>query len=395
MLSFNEAIGKVLDRIEKLYPKKVILKDSLGCILAEDVFAPINLPPFDNSMMDGIAIQVGKLASHQVSKLKMSQVVKAGDEPKSLIEGTCAKIMTGAPMPSGANSVVPVEDVKVEEGVVTFLRSINKGQFIRFAGEDVKKGEIIATKGVFVTPRHIALFSAMGLAKISVYQRPGVGILATGNELQKSGEKLTPGKIYNSNTLGLSSLLKEIGIETKSLMVADDETAIISAVRELLDVSDVLLTVGGVSVGEYDCVKSALEKIGVRQEFWRVKIKPGKPLMFGTLGPKFIFGLPGNPVSCMITFDKFVRPAILKMMGHENVFRERKNAVAIENFEGSERLDFLRGICETENGCLTVKSAGGQNSAMLKSFADANCLIIIPEEKTKINKGENVEIELL
>lgn len=396
MITASEARSKILEVARPLPAQHVKLEDSLGLVLAEDVVSSMDLPPFDNSSMDGFAILSKTL---KVKGQKISQVIKAGDAPKELEPGTCAKIMTGAPLPKGADTVVPIEDVAVERGVVIFNRPVKKGQYVRYAGEDIKKGEVLAKAGSLITSRLIALFAAVGLMEAPVYRRPHVTIITTGAELQQPGTALKIGEIYDSNRAALSAALEELGINAKTSSVQDEKQQIIAVLKDAFRSCDIVLTVGGVSVGEYDYVKEALKKIGVTEIFHKVNIRPGKPLFFG-MAPQgaLVFGLPGNPVSCMITFDRFVRPAILKMMGYKKLEKDRQVAVAAEvlrhPLDSRGKTVFLGGIYERLNGRLTVRLSGSQGSAMLKSFANANCTIIIPEDKERIELGEEVEVEL-
>lgn len=413
MILFTEAKTKILERTSRLASQDILLDDALGCILVEDIISPIDLPPFDNSAMDGYAVNSAEV--FKCLSVEVSQFIKAGDISKPFEPKTCAKIMTGAPIPEGADTVVPVEDVTVKNDIVTIASSIKNGQHVRYRGEDVKKGELVAGKGAVVNSKVIALLAALGFERIPVIPKPRITVLVTGSELQNTGTKLGYGKIFDSNSHALRAALKEIGIDVEVLLLADNKEKIYSTIKDSLKRCDILITIGGVSVGDYDYVKEAFRRSEVEEVFHKVAIKPGKPLYFGTYHPhpiplpsttlpadrqgergnnKLIFGLPGNPVSCLITFDQFVKSAIYKMIGRDHR-PQIKTAVATENLKGSKgKRDFLRGICEEDGDSLHVRPSGPQGSAMLRALATANCTIVIPEDKELVEKGEDVEIEL-
>ncbi|OGQ47953.1 MAG: hypothetical protein A3I09_01385 [Deltaproteobacteria bacterium RIFCSPLOWO2_02_FULL_47_10] len=393
MISFKTALTRIFESVKELPAQTISVDDSLGFVTAEDIVSPINLPPFDNSAMDGFAVNSSECLS---SKFEVSQIIKAGDVPSPLKLWTCAKIMTGAAIPQGTDAVVPIEEVEIRNDEVFILKSPVTGQHIRRIGEDVKAHTIILKKGTILTPRAVALLAAVGLNEVMVYDRPKIIIITTGSELIQPGEPLPPSKIYDSNGAALLAAIKELGIGARAISIKDDEASIEATLEDALNNYDVIITVGGVSVGDYDYVKAALKKLGVEEVFHKVAIKPGKPLYFGThSGCRYIFGLPGNPVSALITFDRFVRPAILKMMGHKQIYKERFSAVAVETLKGSHgKVDFLRGICRKEGGRFLVRSAGSQGSAMLKALAEANCIIVVPEDKDKIEAGSPAEVEL-
>lgn len=390
LIGFEEARSRILERARPLPKAGVPLECASGLVLAEDIAAPIAIPPFDNSAMDGFALS----SSCAASKLKVSQAIMAGDAPRPLEPGTCAKIMTGAPLPEGADSVVPIEEAEELMGWATLRVPVRRGQHVRIAGEDLKRGETAAASGTLITPRHIALFAALGLDRIAVLPRPRVAVIVTGSELAPLGKPLDPGKIYDSNGIALRAALSELSISPQIFRAADDVGDLRAAVEEALRASDVLLTVGGVSVGDRDHVKEVFEALGASLEFWRVAMKPGKPVALWTIGQKLAFGLPGNPVSCLLTYDQLVRPAILKMMGR-GPLRPRIKAAAAEKMKGSpDKTDFLRGIARDGGGRMEVRPSGPQGSAMLKSLADSNCIIILPEGISRVAEGDAVEIEL-
>lgn len=392
MITFLDAREKILEYSKKLSTQEFLLSEIVGHVVAGDIYAPIVLPPFDNSAMDGFAINSGEIAEGE--NIEISQIIRAGDVPRPLIKRTCAKIMTGAMLPDGANTVIPIEDVVAGENIVTFNKPFKNGQHVRYKGEDVKKGELIVAGDTVANIRTIALLAALGFEKIPVFRYPRVGIITTGSELQAPGTSLSQGKIFDSNSEALRAALKEIGIYAEVTRIRDDREKILGTIRESLERLDILITIGGISVGDCDFVKEAFDHLDVKEIFHKVAIKPGKPLYFGIVGDtKLVFGLPGNPVSSLITFHQFVRPAIYKMMG-KNYHRQIRHAIAASPLKGSkDKTDFLRGISQEENGLLYVNSAGSQGAAMLKPLTISDCIIIIPEDCEFIEKGKLVEVE--
>lgn len=401
MISFNEALTRIFESVKELPVQAISVSESLGFVTAEDIISPINLPSFDNSAMDGYAINssglgVSKPAPSGVEGFEVSQIIKAGDVPSPLKIGTCAKIMTGAPIPEGADTVIPIEDVEINDDKVIILKKPVAGQHIRKAGEDIKKGELVVRTGTYLSHRHIALLSALGIITIKASKKPRVLIIATGSELIEPGSALSTGKIYDSACPAIRSALLELGINAEVKLIKDDEALIAACVKDALVSYDIILTVGGISVGDYDHVKGALNNFGVNEIFHKVAIKPGKPLYFGKKEKCYIFGLPGNPVSALITFAQFVKPAILKLQGAKKFTKERFTAVADEAIKCSKgKVDFLKGVYFMRDDKMYARSAGDQGSAMLKSLAEANCIIIAPEDKDNIEAGDKVEIELL
>jgi molybdopterin molybdotransferase len=400
LIKVEEAQKLILKEVKICKIEKVKIIDSLGYVLAENIYSPFDIPNFDNSAMDGFAI---KSEETKFATLKNPAILKiVGDLPageifrKTLKKKEAVKIMTGAILPKGADAVVKVEDVKVENGKVKIFNFIKKFENVRFKGEDLKKGELILKKGTIISPSVTGILARIGKSIVKVIGKPKVGIFSTGNELLEVGEKLKLGKIYNSNSYSLISQVKNCGAIPLYFGISPDrEDLLKNKFEEVSEKSDVIITSGGVSVGEYDLVKNVLEKIG-KIDFWSIAQRPGKPMAFGKIKNKIVFGLPGNPVSSMITFEEYVRPALLKMMGKTKLFREEKEAILEENLEKKKGFRyFLRGIFREENGTLYVKTTGPQGSGILKSFLLANCIIILPEELEKIKKGEKVKIQIL
>ncbi len=405
MIPFNEALKLVLKNSTPIGEQKIRLKDSAGFVLAEDIKAKFNIPLFDNSAVDGFGIRVAdiKEASEDAPvKLDLIGTIRAGDSSKLKIKpGKAVKILTGAMIPDSVEAVVMKEVCFEESNKVYIKKSAVQWENIRREGEEFSIGKNVIPCGKQITPPVIGLLASLGYNSFHVYKKPKVSIIVTGNELIKPGEKLTKGKIYESNSYSLIACLKEIGIENISLLFAKDEKRIITKqIKKALSSSDVIITVGGVSVGDYDFVKEVLSKIGVKTCFTKVAIKPAKPNYFGTYikknKKKIVFGLPGNPVSSLISFNQLVKPALLKLMGQVNIFSFQTEAqLGSDIKKKTNRLEFVRGIVEKKNGNLFVEPTKGQGSHMLGGFAEANCLIHFPKELDLIHKGENVNIELI
>ena len=325
MLRVEEALDKILARIEPLGFEKVSLLESLGRVVGEDIDARRNIPPLDNSGMDGYAVRtadIEKASRDHSVRLKVIEDLPAGFlSQKTLKEGQAIRIMTGAPIPMGADTVVPVEETRKDGSFVFILKALPLGENIRRAGEDVKQGDRVISRGDILRSSEIGMVASIGRSSISVYQRPMVSILCTGEELVDVDEPLEGVKIVSSNSYTLAAQVRECGAIPVQLGIAKDQK---EEVKEKLRQglrADVLISSAGISVGDYDFVKEALKDLGMEMVFWRVAMKPGKPMAFGIIQGKPVFGLPGNPVSSMVSFEQFVRPALLKMMGHRQIFR--------------------------------------------------------------------------
>ncbi len=418
MISVEEALEKILSEVDVLEAETVPILESLGQVLAEDVESGINVPPLDNSAMDGYAVQSKDTAgaSEQSPRfLSVIDTVMAGSiSKKQVVPGTAIRIMTGAPVPRGADSVVQFEDTDedkrkesaADEPVtrVGVFSEAKPGQNIRWAGEDVAKGVAMLKKGTVLRPAEVGLLASVGKSRVKVVRRPVIAVLATGNELVDIDESLPESKLYNSNTYSIASLVKRYGGIPKLLGIAlDQEDSLVSKLRQGLD-TDMMLTIGGVSVGDYDMVKDILARNG-EMVFWKVRVKPGKPLAFGRLketdkssraGSIPLLGLPGNPVSCMVSFELFVRPAMLKMMGKKNFAKPMVEAVmedAVKKTGGRRIYD--RAIVERRDGWYFARLTGPQGSGILTSMSRANGLVIIPEDKKEVKQGEVVQAIML
>jgi molybdopterin molybdotransferase len=412
VISVEEALAKILNTVHMLGNESSPLLDCLGRVLAEDVYSPLDVPPHDNSAMDGYAVQAEDIRGASIKKPKVLTVigeVAAGDVPKVKVKpGTAVRIMTGAFIPDGTDVVVPFEDTdeverrqhvmsKSEIGVHT---SLDGGCNIRQKGEDIAKGGMVLQKGKLLDPADIGVLASLGKSSVSVTRRPVVGILATGNEVVEVSQPLEDGKIYNSNSYSLAAqVLRYGGIPMLLGVAPDDIEQLTAAIRAGLE-CDILITSGGVSLGDYDVVKQVLNAEG-KVDFWTVRMKPGKPLAFGLFkrsDDKDVphLGLPGNPVSSMITFEVFARPAIFKMMGRNDMAKSNITAVLEDSIRNSDgRRIFARVIVTKKDNEYFAKLTGPQGSGILTSMAKANGLAIIPEDATEVKSGERVEIMML
>jgi molybdopterin molybdotransferase len=400
MISVEEAMNRILARIQVLGLEKVDIIGSLERVIGEDILAPRNIPPLDNSAMDGYAVRAvdikGASQENPIS-LKVIEELPAGALPQmSVTKGEAVRIMTGAPIPKGADTVVMVEDTeKAGEGVRVF-QGVPPGENIRRAGEDAKKDDRVISKGSVIRAAAVGMLASVGRAFVSVHQRPVVAILCTGDELVDVDGGIADHKIVSSNSYTLSAQVMECGALPLQLGIAKDDPAEIEEkLREGLR-TDVILSSAGVSVGDYDLVKDILRGIGFQMDFWGVAMRPGQPLAFGTIGGKPTFGLPGNPVSSMVSFEQFVRPSLLKMMGHKNLFRPLVEAVLKEEISKKPgRRHFMRAKLSLENDRYVVTTTGPQGSGILNSMVEANSLVIVPEEVTEIKAGEKVRVQIL
>ncbi len=393
--SFENARALILDRIRTLPVEDVPLLDALGRALAEPVMATRDLPLFDNSAMDGFAVRTADCSGKQ--SLRISGYIPAGGRADSLLEPGCAiRIMTGAPVPQGADAVVPVEDTREESGQVWVDSPVRVRDHIRFAGEDMKQGELVAGAGSVLRPAELSMLASFGYQSARVHRRPRVAILSTGDELVELGQPLPDDRIVNSNSWSLAAQIKELGAEPVMLGIARDSLA---SLREKLAEGlkyDALITSAGVSAGDRDFVREALAELEVEPVFWKVDIKPGRPTAFGMKGELPVFSLPGNPVSTMMTFDQFVRPALLKMMGHRQLFKATLKARLLQAAKKKGgRTQFMRVSLEVRDGQLFVGSSGDQNTGILRTMVRADAIAILEADRNGYEAGEEVDIQLL
>jgi molybdopterin molybdotransferase len=400
MLRVEEALDKILGRIEPLGFEKVSLLESLGRVVGEDIDARRNIPPLDNSGMDGYAVRtadIAKASRDQSVRLKVIEDLPAGFlSQKTLKEGQAIRIMTGAPIPMGADTVVPVEETGKDGSSVSIFKAFPLGENIRRGGEDVKQGDRVISRGDILRPSEIGMVASIGRSSLSVYQRPMVSILCTGEELVDVDEPLEGVKIVSSNSYTLAAQVRECGAIPVQLGIARDrKEEVKERLRQGLR-ADVLVSSAGISVGDYDFVKEALKDLGMEMVFWRVAMKPGKPMAFGTIRGKPVFGLPGNPVSSMVSFEQFVRPALLKMMGHRQIFRLCIEAMLNEDLDIEPgKRHYIRAVVSRKEDHYVVMTTGAQGSGILNSMVRANGLIVIPEDRKRVQAGEKVKVQLL
>jgi molybdopterin molybdotransferase len=395
MVAFEDARRIILEHVTALSAERVGLLESLGRVLSEDVTAPYDLPTFSNSAMDGYAVRAADCQNGRA--LPITDYVPAGGHAtKSVLAGTAIKIMTGAPLPEGGDSIVPNEDAEEADGIVRVMRPVVLHQHVRFSGEDVCKGETIVASGTVVRPFEINILACSSKAHVAVVRRPRVAIVATGDELIQLGETPSPGQIVNSNSYSLAAAITSVGAIPVLVGIARDEVE--SHREKLLEgfKADVLITSAGVSMGDRDLVREVLDGLGVENVFWRVRVKPGKELAFGTKNGKPVFALPGNPVSAMVTFESFVAPALLKMMGHKRMVKRLFPAVLQSEIKKNLGQTYLvRVKLECSDGKYLAWSAGRQDTGLLKTMVRANALAVLPADRDFFAAGEEIYVHLL
>ncbi len=403
MLSVDEHLGRALAAVDVLAARRIPLSEALDRVLAEDVVSDGALPRFANSSMDGYAVRVADVAAasreHPV-RLPVSADLPAGPGvPFRLAEGTVARIMTGAPAPEGTEAVVPVEWTDAGVAQVEIRQPATPGQYVRRAGEDVLAGELVLRRGVRLNPRQVALLAAVGRDKELVHPQPRVVVLSTGSELVPPGRPLGFGQIYDSNGYGLAAAAAELGASVRRAgLVDDDGDAVLAALHAALDGADLVVSSGGVSAGAYDPVKAVLGRLGTVR-FDKVAMQPGMPQGFGTLGDAStpIFTLPGNPVSAMVSFEIFVRPALRKLSGETSLHRHAVHARAGVGWASPEgKRQFVRALLErTSDGAWEVVPVGGQGSHLVADLAQAGCLAVVPEDVVRVQPGDELRCLLL
>lgn len=400
MITVEEALKTILEKIPFKGVEKVPIGGSLGRVLAEDIVARRANPPMDNSAMDGYALVSTDVASatpENPVRLKVIGEVAAGyAADKPLQSGQAIRIMTGAPIPPGADSVIMQEDTEKDGDDILVKDKTEVEENIRLAGEDVKVGDVVIRKGVVVGPSHIGMMAVVGRSSVFVSQRPQVAIISTGDEIVDLDGILTGPCIYNSNGYMLEAQIRSAGgVPCYMGIASDDEKDLMEKFNWALK-CDMVVSSGGVSVGDYDLVKASLKKMGQDMLFWKVAMKPGKPLAFGNIAGKPIFGLPGNPVSSFVSFEQFTRPAILKMMGASDLKRKIIQARLTRSIHKKPgRLNFLSAIISWNNGENVVTPAQEQGSGILQSTVNANALIVFPLEMTELAEGDTVAVQLL
>ncbi|HEY7141656.1 MAG TPA: gephyrin-like molybdotransferase Glp [Methylomirabilota bacterium] len=402
MLSVAEALERVLAGVPVLGAESVPIGEALGRVLAEPIVAGREIPPWDNSSMDGYALRAAdtRTASpvHPVTLPIVGEVAAGKVAPRELGPGEAYRILTGAPLPPGSDAVVPQEEIQRDGARVALRRPVERGAYVRPRGEDIRSDERVIDPGTVLRPAALGVLAALGRGRVQVHRRPTVAIVSTGDELVPPEAPLGPGQIPDSNTYTLSGLVAEAGAIPLGLGIAPDRREeLVDRFRQGLQ-ADVLVSSAGVSVGDRDFVREAVEALGVRLDFWKVNMRPGKPLTFGRLGEHFFFGLPGNPVSSMVTFELFVRPVLRRLGGHRVLARPRARARALEAIDNpGSRPGYLRVRLEPlagEPGALGARPTGEQGSGILRSMLLADGLAIVPGD-SQIPKDSEVDVILL
>ncbi|MBI5419939.1 MAG: molybdopterin molybdotransferase MoeA, partial [Deltaproteobacteria bacterium] len=382
MPTFLEARSLILERVAPVGSERAPITVAAGRVLAETVRAPWDLPRWDNSAMDGYAVRSGDC--HGPVTLQVSGSLAAGRAGPERVERGCAvRIMTGSPVPEGCDAVVPFEETVESGGSVKILGPVKPRAHIRFRGEDVSAGDLVVPAGTVLRPPEIGMLASFGRVFVSVYRRARVAILSTGDELVELGVPLTPGKIVNSNTLSLAAAASEAGALPVLLGIARDDR---DSLREKLSEgfgAEALITSAGVSAGDRDLVREVLAELLVDEVFWKADIRPGHPVAFGMKNGKPVFSLPGNPVSSLVTFEMFVRPALRKMMGHGDPVKPLVKAVLSEPIrKKAGKVHFFRVRVEVEEGGYVARGSGDQNTGILKTMVRANGIAVLPAERT-------------
>jgi molybdopterin molybdotransferase len=395
-LSFEAARSIILESVSVLPPEPVALPDLVGRVLAADIRAPWDLPRWDNSAMDGFAVRAEDCAAGQ--PLTMDGYIPAGDSARgiSVKPGGAVKIMTGAPAPAGCDAIVPIEETVEKDGKLLITGRVTPGDHLRVRGEDVSKDELVIDAGTILRPAEINMLATFGYRTVAVCRRPQVAILSTGDELVEPGEDIGPAQIFNSNDYSIAAAVRALGADPVLLGIArDDRESLTGKINAGLQ-ADVLITTAGVSMGDRDLVCEVLEALGVERRFWKVDIKPGRPTAFGLKDGKPVFSLPGNPVSSMVTFEEFVRPALLKMMGHQRVIKPFVKAIMQETVTKKPgRVQFLRVRVVEDKQLLLATSSGDQNTGILRTLLRANGIAVLPADLEQVSAGEEVDVHLI
>jgi molybdopterin molybdotransferase len=387
MVTMEQALGLVKKSIPKKTKVKMALSLSFGKFLAEKIYAPISMPPFNQSAMDGYVISNSKTDGIYCT----TEVLKAGDDATGFMisENEAIRIFTGAMVPQNAYAVVRQEDVERDGSKIIIKSKIRAAENIRFEGEQIHKGELLFDKYTYISAPVLGMLAMMGIEQVEVFEKPKIAIIVTGNELEQVGRDLTPGKIYESNSIVLVNLLKQEGFDAKILFVKDNLVELTAVFEKEVRFHDVILFSGGISVGDYDFVGQMLINVGVEQIFYKVLQKPGKPVFFGFYRKKAIYGLPGNPAAALTCLKVYVLPLLQKMAGNSLAFSKYEQKVFKGTYQKPEHMThFLKGRV-TEDGVVLGKE---QNSSMLKAFREADCLIVMKSGTSEWRGGEKVQI---
>jgi len=395
MLSFEAARKLILDSVSPRGVERVEILESLGRTLAEEIVAPWDLPAADNSAMDGYAVIASDCL--EPAALEVIGHIPAGAvSTVAVSSGFAFKIMTGARTPPGCDAVAPIEETEEQGNRVFIKRPVRKGQHIRYKGEDVREGESVVTAGTIIRPTEISMLASCGRVFVPVYRKPTVAILSTGDELIELGEPAAPGRIINSNALSLAASVREAGCEPIMLGIARDNHE--DHRRKMIEgfKSDALITSAGVSAGDHDHVRDVLKELGVEHKFWKVAMKPGGPTAFGMKDGTPVFSLPGNPVSTMVTFEIFVRPALLRMLGRQRVIRPTVTVTLAEEVsKKAGKVQFVRLRLERDGRGFRGRSSGDQHTGILKTMLMADAMAVLPAEATRFAAGAEVDAYLL
>ena len=396
-LTFEQALERVKQGVKPLKGRRnVTIREAIGCVLADDVTSPMNVPPFINSAMDGYAVNSVDLPTAGECELTVIGKSFAGRPfDGAVAKGQAVRIMTGAVVPEGADTVIMQEHAEVDGDKIKIGADHKQGQNVRHPGDDFSTGDVIITAGERLSPAKLGLLASVGVTQLNVVRTPVVAFFSTGDELKGVGENLQPGDIYDSNRYILFGMLQKMGVQCIDMgVIPDIKEDIEATLKEAASCADVVITSGGASVGEADYIKLILDEIG-EVNFWKIAMKPGKPLAFGKVNDALFFGLPGNPVSAMATFYQFVQPTLRLLEGEnlsEPVVLKAKCLSKLKKRPG--RKDFQRGVLKTdENGELVVDTTGIQGSHMLSSMAKANCFIVLAREDGNIEPGTMVEVQ--
>ncbi len=397
LLSVDEAKKRILETVAPVSgQEKLSIRAALNRVLADDVLSTINVPPYDNSAMDGYAVSSEDLPDNNERQLQVVGESFAGSPyGGQLCSGQAVRIMTGAMIPAGADTVIMQEQVRREDDNIFIGPGHKKNANVRYIGEDMRIGQTILTRGKLITPAELGILASLGIPEVKVMRKLRVAFFSTGDELRSVGEPLDEGQIYDSNRYTLYGMLQRLHVDIVDMgVIADRRDDVREAFKTAADIADAVITSGGVSVGEADYVKETLEQLG-KVTFWRVAMKPGKPMAIGSIDKAAFFGVPGNPVSAMAVFYQFVQPALKKMMGMQTSFTTILKVpcmTALKKAPG--RLEYQRGILDyDENGELVVKTTGVQGSHILTSMSQANCFIILPAENDGVIAGDVVEVQ--
>ena len=397
-LRVDKAIEAIRACLTPVSEKETVpVREALGRVLAQNIVPDIDVPAHDNSAMDGYAVRSSDLSQKETALEEIGVALAGKPFHGSVSPGQCARVMTGAVMPQGADAVVIQEVVKRDGKRVVVPPGQKKGQNVRYAGEDLAVGKPVLHPGAWLRPAEIGLIASLGIGEVQVKRRLRVAFFATGDELASIGSKLKEGEVYDSNRYTLHGMLARLGVEMRDLgVVRDDPAALEAAFRKAAASADVVITTGGVSVGEADFIKQLMAKLG-EVLFWKIAMRPGRPMAFGRIGPAYLFGLPGNPVAVMVTFYQFVRDALLHLSGRTDDYAipllKAASAEKIRKVPG--RTEYQRGILYREGGEWKVRTTGQQGSGVLRSMSEANCFIVLEHARGAVAAGEQVAVQLM